>query len=111
MRWFRFHVGLAGSVETASRLTLVELTETPALPEAGKLHIFAREDHKVYKQQSDGATEELGAGASSGSLPVFSRILTANLRLEDTECLVVPGYLDAGTYHVELDGDADIYII
>jgi len=103
--------GPAGTVSAASKITLTELTETPTPPETGKVNLYAREDHKIYKQLPDGSAEELGTGAGSGGPPVFSRVLTAHLSLADTECLVVPGYLDSDTYDVELDGDADIYII
>jgi len=102
--------GATGSVSAAAEITLTELTETPALPDAGKLNIYAREDHKVYKQQSDGTVVELGAGAAGGS-PVFPRLLTANLVLEDTECLVVSGYINDGGYDIILQGDAELRII
>ena len=103
--------GDTGSVSAASAITLTELTETPPLPDAGELNVYARDDHKVYKQQSDGVVQEIGTGAGGSGSPVFARLLTANLTLQDTECLVVSGYLDCGDYDVELNGDAEIQII
>jgi hypothetical protein len=103
--------GPAGSLTAATEITLTELTETPTPPASGKINVYARDDHKIYKQLPDGTAEELGTGAAYSGPPVFSRVLTKNLHLTDTECLVVPGYLDSGDHDVELDGDADIYII
>jgi hypothetical protein len=53
--------GPTGSVSAASSLGLTELSSKPAAPVAGTLLVYARNDHKVYKQASDGTEQELSA--------------------------------------------------
>jgi hypothetical protein len=58
--------GATGSVEAATTLSLIEQSATPATPPAGALLVYAKDDHKVYRQNSDGTEEEIGTGAAGG---------------------------------------------
>lgn len=49
--------------------------------------------------------------SSSGGSPVFQRTLTADLTLSDGECLVIAEYIDAASYDIDLQGDADLQIL
>lgn len=41
----------------------------------------------------------------------FQRNLTKDLILEDGEALVTVGYINTGSHNIDLNGDADIYIL
>jgi hypothetical protein len=44
-----------------------ELAATPDPPDVGTLLVYAKDDHKVYKQDSDGVEEEIGTGSGGSS--------------------------------------------
>ena len=58
--------GPVGSVSAASSLGLTELSATPAAPAVGTLLVYAKDDHKAYKLDSDGVETEIGTGAGGG---------------------------------------------
>lgn len=50
-------------------------------------------------------------GGDGGSGGAFQRILSADLTLVNGECLVITGYLDAGSYVVDCQGDAEVCVL
>ena len=58
--------GPVGSVSAASTLGLTELSATPATPAVGTLLVYAKDDHKAYKLDSDGVETEIGTGSGGG---------------------------------------------
>lgn len=56
--------GPAGSLSAASSLGLTELSSTPSPPSPGTLLVYAKDDGKVYKQNSSGVEEEVGTGVT-----------------------------------------------
>ena len=51
-----------------------------------------------------------GNGGGAGT-PIFQRVLSANLTLDDGECMVITQYIDLATYNLTLDGDANLEIL
>lgn len=56
---------------------------------------------------SDGSSTTVVVSSSG----IFTRLLSNNLTLLDTQCLVITGYLDVATYAVDLQGDSVIEIL
>jgi len=60
----------------------------------------------TYRPEDSG-----GGGGGGAGTPIFQRVLSASLTLDDGECMVITQYIELGAYNLTLDGDASLEIL
>lgn len=124
--WVNAEIDSAGAItfnhgsNVASR-EILTLADRPAVTSGMKLlfsvkmyagqtdFIQIRTDSDIYDPRFTG--EGMGAGGGGSSSPIFTRVLSADLTLLDTQCLVISGYLDLATFDLDLQGDSTLDIL